>query len=560
MSIKRIFYVFLVLLMFYNCKNYDHLSSKKEKSETVDIKIKTSKLTSSEWKNWQHKDYDEDTIVGVSLDKAYEKILSNKKYSDTIIVALIDGRIDTSHEDIKDSFWINHNEIPNNNIDDDNNGYVDDVNGWNYLGNRNGIQLHRSPYEYVRVLNKYENYFKDKTVTEIAKGEIQKFNLYKRALKAFNDKKSIVADNLFYLDSLINAEIELKEKIQKRFPNQSIDENFIDSLIELNSEQKNELLDYKSFLKNKDWAKNRRIAEERYLTFYLNKEYHDRDIIGDKEDYINFADYGNPFISIDTTKNRHNHAIQIIGIIAANRTNNLGVLGVTNTVKIMPLAVAPFGDVHDKDLSRAIKYAVDNGAKIINMSLGKEFSLHENWVVDALKYAEKKDVLVITSSGNESLNLDKEFNYPNDAINHSYEFVNNFIKVGATTFKLYENLAYSSSNYGKKEVDIFAPGEYIYTTRNDNKYDYSSGTSCSSAIVSGIAALIRSYYPNLTAAEVKQIIMESGVSYDIMVNKPSTSTEKELVPFSSLSKSGKIVNAYNALLMAEEVSKKKKKN
>ena len=226
----------------------------------------------------------------------------------------------------------------------------------------------------------------------------------------------------------------------------------------------------------------------------------------------------------------------------------------------MPVAISPYGDEQDKDVALAIRYAVDNGAKIINISSSKYFSMHRNWVMDALKYAEEKDVLVVTSAGNEAENLDKKQNYPDDTDEKNNEVLKNFLKVGASTYELNENIVHYTSNYGKESVDIFAPAKNIYTTYPNNAYGFSSGTSYSAPVVSGIAALIRSYYPNLSASEVKTIILNSGVTINWEVNKPPTTNNKELVPFSTLSKSGKIVNAYNALLMAEEVSKKKKRN
>eukprot|EP00218_Dolichomastix_sp_CCMP3274_P014570 CAMPEP_0170150440 /NCGR_PEP_ID=MMETSP0033_2-20121228/46421_1 /TAXON_ID=195969 /ORGANISM="Dolichomastix tenuilepis, Strain CCMP3274" /LENGTH=333 /DNA_ID=CAMNT_0010387473 /DNA_START=68 /DNA_END=1069 /DNA_ORIENTATION=+ len=316
----------------------------------------------------------------------------------------------------------------------------------------------------------------------------------------------------------------------------------------------NKIKKLKDYIKNNTKYASRKATEQRYLDIYLNVNYDERSIIGDNVDDIKDTVYGNNIIASDTTEGAHTHAIKVAGIIGANRNNNVGIKGITNAVKIMPISISPYGDEQDKDMALGIRYAVNNGAKVINISSSKTFSLHQDWVLDALKYAEERDVLVVTSAGNNSEDLEKYFNYPNDTNSRNKEVLTNFIKVGASSNFLNENLVHQTSNYGKKSVDIFAPGRYIYTTQANNTYNYSGGTSLSAPIVSGVVALIRSHYPNLTASEVKQIIMESGVSYDIMVNKPSTSKEKELVPFSSLSKSGKIVNAYNALLMAEEVS------
>ncbi|MFK7750305.1 MAG: S8 family serine peptidase [Kordia sp.] len=548
----------LLLSCFIIACTSSKITVQKPQVITASFAKKNKRLTAKEWQNWHHKDLVNDTIFGVSLDKVYSELLNYKK-GDTITVALVDGRIDVSHEDIKQSLWVNKNEIPNNNIDDDNNGYVDDIHGWNFLGNSKGEQLYRASFEYTRVLRKYESLFKNKNEFEIPNKQKEAYQSYVRAVKTYNKRLEITKDNIHYLDSLIMQERKITKEFNKLYPNILLNERTLDSITKKNSKHKEKLLDFKSLIKNNAWRKNRLKAEKRYYTIYLNKVDNDREVIGDDSSSLNDIKYGNGNIGVDTSEARHTHGIKMIGVLAANRDNTKGINGITNLVKVMPLAVAPYGDCHDKDIALAIKYAVDNGAKIINMSIGKSFSLHNNWIIKAIKYAEEKDVLIITSSGNDNLNLDINFNYPNDAVNHTNEFVNNFIKVGGSTHKVDENVTYTYSNYGKNEVDIFAPAAYIYTTFNDNKYKYDSGTSLSCIIVSGIAALIRSHYPNLKASEVKQIIMESGVSLDIMVNKPSEKEEKELVPFSSLSKSGKIVNAYNALLLAEEISKKKKK-
>jgi len=221
----------------------------------------------------------------------------------------------------------------------------------------------------------------------------------------------------------------------------------------------------------------------------------------------------------------------------------------------MPLCISTYGDEHDKDMALAIRYAVANGASIINISSGKDYSLHSDWVEKEIIRAHNQDVLIVTSAGNDHLNLDQKevFNYPNDTNSKGDEIVDNFIKVGASTNNLNKNIKRKSSNYGKTEVDIFAPGENIYTTSPNNTYSTKNGTSYAAPIVSGVAALIRSYYPSLSAAEVKDILMKSGTAYHIDIEIEQEDGSKKLVPFSELSKSGKIVNAYNALLLAEKV-------
>jgi cell wall-associated protease len=179
---------------------------------------------------------------------------------------------------------------------------------------------------------------------------------------------------------------------------------------------------------------------------------------------------------------------------------------------------------------------------------------------EAFKYAERNDVLIISSAGNKSYDLNKEFDYPDD-YNENGAYVKNFIKVSASSYKADSTMVWLSSNYSTKNVDIFAPGHKIYCLFRNRTRNY-SGTSLASAVVSGMASLIRSYYPNLSAIEVKEIILKSGISFDVDVERPYPYGDKpydKKMPFSAMSKSGKIVNAYNALLMAEEISKKKKR-
>ena len=269
--------------------------------------------------------------------------------------------------------------------------------------------------------------------------------------------------------------------------------------------------------------------------------------------------YGNNNVSNNKAGHRpiQDHCTKMAGIIGANRENNVGIKGIIQNVKIMPLNISPSGDEHDKDITMAIRYAVDNGAKIINMSFSKQFSLHQEWVTEAIKYAEDHNVLLVRSAGNVSDDIDKEVYYPADTnLEDGKEFCSNFIIVGSVTHKLDTTFVSDYSNYGKQNVDLFAPGDEIYSTASKNSYEFDSGTSMSVPMVSGTAALIWSYYPNLTAAQVKQIIMESGSSYDLQVIVPGTEDKK--APFSELSKSGKVLNVYDAMQLAKKVSKKGK--
>ena len=222
----------------------------------------------------------------------------------------------------------------------------------------------------------------------------------------------------------------------------------------------------------------------------------------------------------------------------------------------MTLAISSNGDEHDKDIALAIRYAVDNGAKVINMSFGKEFSLYKEWVFNAIKYAEKNNVLIVSSSGNSKFNLNDKNYYPNDNVDNGLEISDNFLLVGSSSNKLGASIFSSYSNFGEIDVDLFAPGEDIYTIFPNNKYKFDSGTSLSSTLTSGVAALLFSYYPNLTSSEVKHILMDSGLEFKFEVSTPTKEDKDKKTPFNKLSKSGKVLNAYNALIMTDNISRR----
>ncbi|AXG69090.1 cell wall-associated protease [Kordia sp. SMS9] len=521
------------------------------------MEIKKNQLTEQELQSWYFKDIKKDTVIGASIDRAHIELLKNKK-GDTVIVALLDNRIDRWHEDIEKFIWKNENEIPNNKIDDDNNGYVDDIHGWNFLGNTKGENVDRATFEATRIVRKYKKKFQSKELADIPNSLKKEFVLYKKAEKIYEDFINLAKERIASLELLDKRKKEVYKYLSEIYNDSLLSDKNIAKLSSKDSVINLKITNYRYYLKYSDWIFKTRKELDKYLNIYLSLNYEERSVIGDDIDDIEDTHYGNGNINASKSST-HNHAIKVAGILGANRENNIGVKGISNALKIMPICVSPTGDEQDKDITLGIKYAVDNGAKIIIMTFTKPLVQHEDWLVDAFKYAANNDILVVLSAGNSSTNSDVEKTFPNDYFLDKKEYVTNVIVVGGITNSLNEKLVADFSNYGKKSVDIFAPSEKIYTTKRNNSYGYESGTSVSAPIVAGIATLIRSYYPNLTATEVKQIIMESGVSLDIMVNRPSTSEEKELVPFSSLSKSGKIVNAYNALLMAEEVSKKKKR-
>ncbi len=495
--------------------------------------VKFSELTEIEKKGWSHFDLKKDTIPGVSLNLAYEQLV--KQNSKTVIVAVIDSGIDITHEDLRDNIWVNDDEIPNNGIDDDNNGYVDDVNGWNFLGDANNEQL-----EFVRLLasnntshprynEAQETYNKErKKYTELKQqysSILEQINTSEKAVLNFLKKDSFTKDDIYNIDTKDQALGRHLSIIKQSY---GFGYDTVEGL-------------------KKDLNRDLKSFNER-LDYNLNIDFDGRSIVNDDPNDLNDRNYGNNNVM---PKEGRSHGTHVSGIIAATRNNGIGINGAANNVKIMAIRNTPNGDEYDKDVALGVYYAVDNGAKVINMSFGKGFSNHSDWVRDAIAYAAKKNVLIVAAAGNDGNNSDQIENYPNDQIGTGEEVSDAFLRVGATTSDYSSSLVAGFSNYGKSSVDVFAPGTEIYSSCPKNKYDFAQGTSMASPLVAGIAALIFSQYPKLSAAQVKTILMESGLPIQKKVSLGNGSA----VEFSSLCKSGKLVNAYNALIMASKLSK-----
>ena len=535
-TIKSLFINSIALSLLLSCGSAKILSTPVENVDNSPIKI--VKLNETEEKVWSHLELVRDTIPGMSINKAYDEIIKGKK-GETIIVAVIDSGIDVDHEDLADVIWVNKREVPNNNIDDDNNGYIDDVNGWNFLGDAYHEQL-----EYVRLLasGNTENHDYARALLEYNQ-EYSKYTVYKKNYEQ-------IIQQINYADKVVSNHLKNKNYTKKDLETIKTDNDTLlqsVSVLEYYSQGYETVGDAKISLNKKlKHIKN-------FLDFKLNKQFKGRKT-GDNPTDFSQKIYGNT--NVRPVEKSESHGTHVAGIIAAKRNNRKGMNGIANNVQIMSLRAVPSGDEYDKDVALAIRYAVDNGAKIINMSFGKYYSPHSNWVRDAIAYAGQHNVLMIHGAGNESLDLDEKENYPNDQINKGVEVSNTFLNVGATVFKYGSGLVADYSNYGKNNVDVFAPGSNIYSTYPENEYKSINGTSMAAPAVAGVAALIRSYYPNLSASRVKQIIMDSGLPLKTKVIVGGNSND--IRSFSDLSKSAKLVNAYNALIMAKEVSKQEK--
>ena len=503
--------------------------------------------------NWHNLDLSEDGIRGMSTEKAYTELLKNRT-SKTVIVGVIDSGIDIKHEDLKDKIWVNTKEIAKNGIDDDNNGFIDDINGWDFIGGKDGKDIEQEQLESVRMYKSLLEKFgenpskrtKKKNKADLAlmsklKGEIDKkkseatqyLPMYKGMLEKITQAEGILMKS-------VGKNVLTKEDIQ------GIDEQNVDRSVRA---AKQVWLNLNAMGATKSDIQDGVSHFEEELNYNLNENFDPRKIVGDDLKTLGYGKYGNN----EVTGPDAMHGTHVAGIIGANRNNTIGVKGVADNVRIMTIRCVPNGDERDKDVANAIKYAVDNGAEIINMSFGKPYSPEKSWVDNAMKYAESKGVLLVSAAGNESEDIDEHIHYPTRILKTGSE-INNWITVGASNFEEGENLPADFTNYGKKGVDVFAPGVAIYSTVPGSKYEEKQGTSMASPAVAGVAALLKSYFPALTAKQIKTIILESTAKLSGQeVNVPGEKVKKD---FSELSNTGGIVNTYNAVKMALQILEK----
>lgn len=423
---------------------------------------------------------------GMFTEKAYKYL--KKKESKTVIVGVIDSGVDIEHEDLKGKIWVNSGEIAGNGIDDDNNGYIDDVHGWNFLGNAKGEHVNDARLEKTRILaslmDKYEG---------IDPNSIEQDDEFKLYLKVKEDVEAGRAQFEQYMGMLD----KLPEDAQ----------NYINS----------------------------------QMNFNLNVDFDDRGLIGDDPDDFSDVVYGNPDVEGPDAL----HGTHVSGIIGAVRGNELGGDGVAENVKIMVLRAVPNGDEFDKDIALAVRYAVDNGAEVINMSFGKAYSPHQEEVYAAFKYADENGVLLIHAAGNDAKDIDVEPNYPTSRYSFQNAPLDHFVTIGASTKDKGAALVASFSNYGAVGVDVFAPGFEIYNAVPQSEYMNLQGTSMAAPMVAGAAAMLKSYYQELSMKEIKEVLYSTSIKYP------------KIEGFADKSVSGGVVNLYKAAKACKKLAKKK---
>ena len=498
--------------------------------------------------------------MGMHTDLAYKKLLKGKT-PQPVVVAVIDSGVDIEHEDLQGHIWTNEDEIPNNGIDDDNNGYVDDVHGWNFLGNANGDLVHHEQLEVTRLFAKYDSLFDGKGYGDLTEEEKPFFDLYKEVKEEveqnIKDSEEQVKDYEKDLERFRKADKKMQEKCGGQYTFKDIkklqkDPEYADAAASvalmwlygfINFEEYKGAYDY--------WKVN--------LDYNYNPNVNVREIIGDDPSNFEEIGYGNNNVRGEGA----DHGTHVSGIICGIRGNGLGGDGVSDAALIMPIRAVPDGDERDKDIALAIRYAVDNGAEIINMSFGKSYSPYQDEVMAAFKYAEEKGVLVIHAAGNEAENNDEGKNFPTSMYKGMEKRFSNWIEVGASSrFQKYKlkkgyidnwGLVTDFSNYGEKMVDVFAPGHDIVSTVPDNEYAMFDGTSMASPMVAGVAALLKSYYPYLTMMQIREVIVSSVQDLsDLDVIRPGA--RPKVVKLKELCVYGGVVNVYNACVMAEQLS------
>lgn len=507
--------------------------------------------------DWFLRDPEQDSLLGVSAEKTYLTLLKGQP-SRTVLVAVIDSGIDIDHEDLKSVIWTNEDEIPGNGIDDDKNGYIDDIHGWNFIGGKEGnvdADTYELTREYKRLKAIYENTdagkvgkkqkadyenwlkIKDKFEKLKAKNE-QQYKLYSTIYRNL----SVSIDTMKAVLKTDKLDAEKLKSVETKEPMLLFAKGFLLNLYK-NMDEGEDVDEYVAELKD---------AMDHYgviVKYGYNEDYDSRILVGDNINDLTQKYYGNNEVKGPDPE----HGTHVAGIIGADRKNDLGVKGIADNVKIMVVRAVPNGDERDKDVANAIIYAVDNGAQVINMSFGKSLSPQKEAVDKAVRYAEQKGVLLIHAAGNESTDIDTETHFPTKIYSDGKE-AKNWLEVGASAWGQNEDFVGSFSNYGKKSVALFAPGVEIYSTVPGDKYKNLNGTSMASPVVTGVAALLMSYFPELTAVQVKDILMKSSRKFDnLKVQKPGGGR----TDFSQLSQSGGLVNAYEAVKLAETYKNQK---
>ncbi len=520
-------------------------------TETASAPDTTAERPEEAPRNWYHLDRETRRIPGLATQTAYQTVLQNRSPQDTVVVAIIDSGVDVDHEDLTATTWTNEDEIPNNGKDDDDNGYTDDVHGWNFIGGSDGENVNQDTYELTRLYVKLRTRFSDADSASVAPENRDAYERFQKLKKRFRQKRQKAQQDLKNIQKTRDAVQFAQKVLRNHLSVDTLTREAVDTLStdeqKLTKARDILLYFYRQDLTPEDvtdyYNHVRRKVEYNY-----NPDFNPRSIVGDDYSDKRERHYGNA----DVTGPDAQHGTHVGGIVAAARNNGIGIDGVADGVRVMPVRAVPNGDERDKDVANAIRYAAENGADVINMSFGKGYSPHKKVVDAAVQHADSLGILMVHAAGNDGENVDSTDNYPTRRYRDGGQ-AEHWIEVGASTWQEPPDLVAPFSNYGVETVDVFAPGRSIYSTAPDDQYERNDGTSMAAPMVSGVAALIMAYYPSLSAAQVRDAILNTATSYeDVDVSKPGSSTH---VPFGQLSRTGGIVNAHEALNRAKELSR-----
>ena len=508
-------------------------------------------------RNWPYLDPIADSVAGISLYKAYE-LLKNRT-SVPVIVGVLDSGVDLTHEDLRDVIWTNPKEAPDNRTDDDKNGYIDDLHGWNFMGAPDGTTYEYDQPEITQTYLLLKNKYDQTEPTKLRPADKRQYETYQAAKKQYLQRTQRYESIRTALVDTV-AFWRIANQIQNKLPD-SVTSQALIRQVDLGADStalvvRNLLADaylpqYGPFrvylpLVRKNWSRFRQITGSEADIAY-NPDYNARKLVGDNPADPTERYYGSPRMLIGPSQQLAMHGSHVAGIIGAKRGNGRGMDGVADNVRIMPVSVVPAnGDERDKDVANGIRYAVENGAKVINMSFGKRLSPFKEQVDAAIRFAEERDVLIVHAAGNNGENYDSLPAYPSAKYENG-QTARNVIVVGNSTWRVNETLPSRSSNYGVQTVDLFAPGTEILSTLPNNHYASLSGTSMASPMTAGVAVLLRSYFPKLTAVQVKEILLRSSYKPDVQVRKPGRSSQQ--TAFKNLSRSGGLLNAFEAVKM-----------
>ena len=499
---------------------------------------------------------------GMETEKAYK--LVKKKKSETVIVAIIDSGIDIEHEDLKGRIWINEDEIPGNGIDDDNNGYIDDVYGWNFLGNSNGENANDIALEKTRIYAKLRSKYGVENVCLNSQEEIEEYELYLKVKEEVDSELEDAKQTLTYYKEQLPGMLQMVPMMVTQYIGKS--DYTIEDLKKWKvkpGSQEEQIKRLAEMILDGSLEEQIKKGSEHFETqinVHLNVDFDGRAIVGDNPDDFTDLNYGNG----DVEGPDAFHGTHVGGIVGAVRGNDVGGDGVADNVRLMSLRAVPNGDEYDKDIALAIRYAVDNGAQVINMSFGKSYSPHAEEVYNAFAYADSKGVLLVHAAGNDNKDIDEEPNFPTSMYEFQSKKLDHFLTIGASTRYLKDDeLAASFSNYGKEGVDVFAPGLEIYNTVPQSDYAAIQGTSMACPMVAGAAAFLKSYFPTMSMMEIKDVLLRSSTSYNGELHvKPGGETmdpalKSDMIDFGNLSVSGGVINLKNAVKVCLEMEKTK---